>query len=66
MNDTIDFSIDQQIFSIRKDGEVLGHIEMEDGEIITSGFIGNNTYDNWIELLQGLQGFDIGMDNLYN
>jgi len=61
----IDFSKDQFLMSIRKGGKCLGYIETKDGKIITSGEIGENTYDNFIELIQGLQGFDIEIDNFY-
>ncbi len=61
----IDFSKDQHLMSIRKNGECLGHIEIENGKIITSGFIGNNTYNNFIELIYGLQGYDLEIDNFF-
>lgn len=54
------------IFSIRKNGEVLGYIETDnDCNLITSGEIGENTYPDFIELIKGLQGFDIHIDNFY-
>lgn len=61
----LDFTKDQNLMSIRKDGEVLGHISIKDGKIITEGFIGENTYNNFVELIKGLQGFDIAIDNFY-
>ena len=61
----IDFSRDQHLFSIRKNGEVLGHIETENGKLVTSGVIGQNSYDNFVELIKGLQGFGIAIDNFY-
>lgn len=51
--------------SIRKDGECLGHIEIQDGKIVTEGMIGGNTYENFVELIYGLQGFGIAIDNFY-
>lgn len=51
--------------SIRKNGECLGHIEIENGKIVTSGVIGINTYNNFVELIKGLQGFGIAIDNFY-
>jgi len=54
------------MLSIRKNGEVLGYVEvMEDGKIRTEGTIGENTYNNFVELIKGLQGFDIEIDNFY-
>jgi hypothetical protein len=61
----LDLARDQNLFSIRKDGEVLGYIEMKDGKIVTEGFIGERTYDNFVELIKGLQGFDIAIDNFF-
>lgn len=61
----IDMTKDQHLMSIRKNGERLGDIEIEDGKIITSGFIGYNTYDNFVELIKGLQGHDINIDDFY-
>ncbi len=56
---------DQNIFSIRKNGEVLGYIESKDGKIVTTGFIGENTYESLTDFIKGLQGFDIAIDNFY-
>lgn len=56
---------DQNIFSIRKNKEVLGYIESKDGKLVTEGIIGENTYDSLIDLIRGLQGFDIAIDNFY-
>jgi len=61
----IDFSKDQVLFSIRRNGECLGYIETENGKLVTSGVIGENTYDNFVELIKGLQGFGIAIDNFY-
>ena len=57
--------IDQHLMSIRKDGECLGHIEIKDNKIITNGFIGENSYDDFVELIKGLQGHGIAIDNFY-
>ena len=51
--------------SIMKDGQNVGHVEIEDGKIITSGYVGSNTYNNFVELIYGLQGFDIKVDDFY-
>lgn len=59
----IDFSRDQHLMSIRSNGKELGHIEMEDGKIVTSGLIGDNEYNNFVQLIKGLQGFDIKIDD---
>jgi len=61
----LDLTRDQHLMSIRKDNECLGHVEIKDGKIITEGFIGDNTYENFVELIYGLQGFDIEIDNFY-
>ena len=61
---TIDLNCNQVLFSIRKDGEIA-YIEAKDGMIETSGFVGDNKYDNFVELIKGLQGFDIKLDNFY-
>ena len=61
----LDLTKDQNLFSIRKNGEVLGYIEIKDSKIVTEGIIGENTYDNFVELIKGLQGFDIEIDNFY-
>ena len=61
----IDFNKDQDLFSIRKDGEVLGYISIENGQLTTTGTIGNNTYENWVELIKGLWGFDIALDHFF-
>lgn len=63
--ETLDLNHNQNLFSIRKNGEVLGYIEAKDGKIVTEGIIGENTYDNFVELIKGLQGFGIEIDNFY-
>jgi len=62
---TLDLTKDQNLFYIRKNGEVLGYIEVKNGKIVTDGMIGENTYNNFVELIKGLQGFDIEIDNFY-
>lgn len=64
-SDDIDFSKDQHLMSIRSKGEELGHIEIEDGKIVTNGLIGDNKYNNFVELIKGLQGFDIKIDDFF-
>jgi len=65
----LDLSKDQHLMSIRSNGRELGHIEIENGKIVTSpgidGIIGNNEYNNFVELIKGLQGFDIKIDDFY-
>lgn len=56
---------DQHLLSIMKNGQELGHIEILDGKIITRGLIGENTYENFVELIRGLQGHDIAIDNFF-
>lgn len=64
MNESIDLSKDQTIMSIRSDGRVA-YIETKDGKIVTNGFVGENEYENFVELIKGLQGFDIKIDQFY-
>lgn len=61
----LDLSKDQHLMSIRQDGKLMGHIEIKDSKIVTSGLIGENTYENFVELIYGLQGFDIKIDNFF-
>ena len=61
----LDMSKDQNLMSIRKNGQCLGYVEMKDGKIVTSGTIGDNEYDNFVELIRGLQGHDIKIDDFY-
>ena len=55
----------RHLMSIRQNGIRIGDIEIVDGKITTSGFIGDNQYDNFVELIKGLQGFDIKIDDFY-
>lgn len=50
---------------IRKDGKWFGSVEITEDGIITSGQIGYNHYDNFFDLLNGLQGFDISLDEIF-
>ena len=61
----LDLQKDQHLMSIRQNGKKIGDIEIVDGKITTSGIIGNNQYDNFVELIKGLQGFDIKIDEFY-
>lgn len=65
MEQKLNLEKDQNLMSIRKNGECLGYIEIEDGKIVTNGIIGENTYENFVELIKGLQGFGIEIDNFY-
>ena len=56
---------DQHLMSIRQNGEKIGDIEIVDGKITTTGIIGDNQYDNFVELIKGLQGFNIKIDEFY-
>lgn len=62
----LDLTKDQHLLSIRKNGERVGDIEIVNGKITTSGIIGENTYNNFVELIQGLWGFDIHIDDFYS
>jgi len=56
----------KEIFIIRQDKTPIGYIyQDEDGDLVTEGQIGYNTYANWIELIKGLQGFGIAIDDFY-
>ena len=61
----LDLNIDQNLMSIRKDGNVLGYIRSKDRKIVTEGEIGENTYDNFVELIRCLWGHDIHIDNFF-
>lgn len=63
----LDLSIrNQHLMSIRSNGQEMGHIEInEDGKIATNGLIGENTYDNFVELIRGLQGFGLKVDDFF-
>ena len=61
----LDLQRDQHLMSIRQNGKRIGDIEIVDGKITTSGIIGDNQYDNFVELIKGLQGFDIKIDEFY-
>jgi hypothetical protein len=56
---------EQQMMSIRQNGKRIGDIEIVDGKITTTGIIGDNQYDNFVELIKGLQGFNIKIDEFY-
>ena len=57
--------LDRHLMSIIKNGIRIGDIAIVDGKITTSGIIGDNHYDNLIELIKALQGFDIKIDDFY-
>ena len=57
--------LDRHLMSIIKNGIRIGDIAIVDGKITTSGIIGDNHYDNLIELIKALQGFDIKIDEFY-
>jgi len=61
----LDLTKDQHLMSIRVDGECIGHVEIEDGKIITNGTVGENTYENFVDLIYGLQGFGISVDDFF-
>lgn len=56
---------DRHLMSIIKNHTKIGDIAIVDGKITTSGIIGDNHYDNLIELIKALQGFDIKIDEFY-
>lgn len=61
----LDMSKDQHLMSVRKHKELLGHIEISNGKIVTSGKIGEGSYDNFVQLIYALQGYGIEIDNFY-
>ena len=63
--DKLDLQKDQHLMSIRKNGVRIGDIEIINGKITTTGIIGDNQYENFVELIKGLQGFDIKIDEFY-
>ena len=64
-SDKLDLLRDRHLMSIIQNGERIGDIEIVDGKITTSGIIGDNQYDNFVELIKALQGFDIKIDEFY-
>lgn len=64
MKESLDLSKDQILMSILSDGRVA-YIEIKNGIIVTNGFVGENKYENFVELIKGLQGFDIKIDQFY-
>ncbi len=63
--ENLDLTRDQHLMSIRVKGVEMGGVEITNGKITTYGLIGENTYNNFVELIHGLQGFDIAIDNFY-
>lgn len=63
--EAINFDLNQHLMSIMSNGQEMGDIEIKDGKIITSGIIGENTYDDFVELIKGLQGFNIKIDDFF-
>jgi hypothetical protein len=61
----LDLSKDQHLMSIIINGDTIGDILIEDGQITTQGQVGYNVYDNFVQLIYGLQGFGITIDNFY-
>ena len=61
----LDLTKNQYLMSIRLKNGQVSFIEIKDGKIVTDGFVGENSYDNFVELIKGLQGFDIKIDNFY-
>jgi hypothetical protein len=60
----MDLNYNRPLMSIRSKGRIA-YIEAKDGKIATTGFVGENTYNNFVELIQGLQGYDITIDEFY-
>lgn len=58
----LDLNKNQFLFSIRIEGYPPCYVETKDGLIVTDGWIGYNEYENFIQLLFGLQGHGIDID----
>jgi len=65
IGENLDLTKDQHLMSIRVAGECIGDVEISDGKIVTDGIIGENTYDNFVQLIFGLQGHGIRIDDFY-
>jgi hypothetical protein len=65
LNKEIDLSYNQHLMSIRSNGKELGHIEICNGKIVTNGYVGEHEYTNFVDLIHGLQGFDIKIDDFF-
>ena len=63
--ENLDLTKDQHLMSIRSNGQEMGNIEIEGGKIVTNGLIGENTYNNFVELIRGLQGYGIKVDDFF-
>lgn len=61
----LDLTKDQHLMSIRSNGKEMGHVEIYNGKIVTNGYIGKCEYTNFVELIYGLHGFDIKIDDFY-
>lgn len=61
----LDLQKNQHLMTIIQNGKEICDIEIVDGKISTSGIVGNNQYDNFVELIQGLQGFNIKIDEFF-
>lgn len=57
-------SDDSEMVSIRNANGVA-YIEIIDGDLHTSGFVGENAYTSLVSLLKGLQGFGITIDDIF-
>lgn len=62
----LDLTKDQHLMSIRSNGEEMGGVEIKDSKITTYGMIGDgNEYENFVDLIYGLQGFGIKIDDFF-
>lgn len=54
------------LMSIRQNNECIWYIGYDDEwKIVTEWQIGDNTYDNFVDLIRWLQWFDIKIDDFY-
>ena len=62
----LDLTKDQHLMSIRTSEGEIGGVEIVNGKITTSGNIGEgNVYENFVDLIYGLQGFGIRIDDFF-
>lgn len=54
------------ILIIRKEGLLLAEIYATDNGFATSGMVGDNEYANLVDLMYGLQGFGIAIDDFFD
>jgi hypothetical protein len=64
-NKEIDLYYNQHLMSIRSNGKEMGDVYVKDGKICTEGYVGEHEYTNFVDLIHGLQGFGIKIDDFF-